>query len=86
MSIFLFGNKLVDGEVVLANGVKSEFEIAVECTLFDSSCWMYRVYGERNMEKSGFKICQTFYTNVDDVLIEAFKKLNSKSSKPELIT
>ena len=27
-----------------------------------------------------------FYTNVDDVLIEAFKKLNSKSSKSELIT
>ena len=41
---------------------------------------------EENMGKKWTQICQIFYTNVDDVLIEAFKKLNSKSSKSELIT
>ena len=30
VSIFLFGNKLNDTEIVFANGMKQEFEIAVE--------------------------------------------------------
>lgn len=33
IAIFLFGNKLDNGNVVLANGVRSEFEIAVESGL-----------------------------------------------------
>ena len=85
VSIFLFGNKLVDGEIVLANGVESEYKIALErhCLIVPVGCTGYMA--EEIWEKVNSNMSD-FYTNVDDVLIEAFKKLNSKSSKSELIT
>ena len=85
VSIFLFGNKLVDGEIVLANGVESEYKIALErhCLIVPVGCTGYMA--EEIWEKVDSNMSD-FYTNVDDVLIEAFKKLNSKSSKSELIT
>ena len=84
VAIFLFGNKLVNGEITLANGVESEYKIALErhCLIVPVGCTGYvaeKIWKEVNSNISNF------YTNVDDKLIEAFTKLNEKSNKSELI-
>lgn len=84
VAIFLFGNKLVNGEITLANGVESEYKIALErhCLIVPVGCTGYvaeKIWKEVNSNISNF------YTNVDDKLIEAFTKLNDKSNKSELI-
>lgn len=59
VSIFLFGNKLVDGEIVLANGVESEYKIALErhCLIVPVGCTGYMA--EEIWEK-WTQICQIF--------------------------
>ena len=84
VAIFSFGNKLVNGEITLANGVESEYKIALErhCLIVPVGCTGYvaeKIWKEVNSNISNF------YTNVDDKLIEAFTKLNEKSNKSELI-
>lgn len=84
VSIFVFGNKLSNGKIVIANGVKSEYEIAhknhnlivpVGCTGYAA----YEIWKEINDNMSDF------YTNVDEALKNAFDKLNKKSLNSELI-
>lgn len=84
VSIFLFGNKSNDSKIVLANGMKSELEIAVErhnlivpvgCTGYVA----YEIWNTINKDMSAF------YTNVDDALIAAFTKLNIKSDNSSLV-
>ena len=83
VSIFLFGNKLVNDEIVLANGMKSEYKIALEkhCLIVPVGCTGYmaqEIWKEVNANMLAF------YNNVDDILISAFKKLNCKSDNLEL--
>lgn len=84
VSIFLFGNKLVDGKIVLANGMESEYKIALErhCLIVPVGCTGYMA---EEIWKKVNSSMSDFYTNIDDVLIQAFKKLNYKSSKLEVI-
>lgn len=84
VSIFLFGNKLVDTEIISANGMKSEFEIAVEQhnLIVPIGCTGYvaqEIWDTINGNLSAF------YTNVDDVLTAAFAKLNIKSDNSSLV-
>ena len=84
VSIFLFGNKLNDTEIILANGMKSEFEIAVERhnLIVPVGCTGYvahEIWNTINKDMSAF------YTNVDDSLITAFGKLNTKSDNSSLV-
>ena len=84
VSIFLFGNKLVDSKVVLANGMRSEYEIAVDKhnLIVPVGCTGYiaqEIWNEVNKDLSAY------YTNVDDSLIEAFAKLNHKSNNYDLV-
>ena len=82
--IFLFGNKLVDTEIVLANGMRSELEIAVEKhnLIVPVGCTGYvaqEIWNTINGDLSAF------YTNVDDTLTAAFAKLNTKSDSSSLV-
>lgn len=86
VSIFIFGNKYDEKEekAVLAGGVMSEFKIAmsqhnlivpVGCTGYIAKQIWEKV--RRNLSE--------YYTNVDDSLISAFEKLNTKTNSEELI-
>ena len=84
VSIFLFGNKLVDGKIELANGMRSEYEIAVDKhnLIVPVGCTGYiaqEIWNEVNKDLSAY------YTNVDGLLIDAFVKLNIKSNNCDLI-
>lgn len=84
VSIFLFGNKLNDTKIISADGMKSEFEIAVKRhnLIVPVGCTGYvaqELWNRINKDMS------TFYTNVDDSLINAFTKLNIKSDKSNLV-
>ena len=84
VSIFLFGNKLNDTEIIFANGMKQEFEIAVERhnLIVPVGCTGYvahEIWNTINQDMSAF------YTNVDDSLIAAFTKLNTKSDNSSLV-
>lgn len=84
ISIFMFGNKSVNGNIVVANGVKSEYEIAcknhnlivpIGCTGYAA----HQIWNEVNDN-----MCN-FYTNVDETLKNAFNKLNIKSTPSDLV-
>ena len=84
ISVYLFGNKLDNGHIVPANGVKSEYEIAVDKhnLIVPVGCTGYvaqEIWNEVN-EK-----LDAYYTNVDKNLKKAFAKLNEKTGKEELI-
>ena len=84
VSVFLFGNKLVDGKVVLANGMRSEYEIAVDMhnLIVPVGCTGYiaqEIWNEINKDLSAY------YTNIDDPLKDAFAKLNMKCSNHDLV-
>ena len=85
VSIFLFGNKkLENGDIVLANGMQAELKIAKEKhnLIVPVGCTGYvaqEIWNEVNEDLS------LFYTNVDSVLIDAFKKLNCKDDKEQLV-
>lgn len=84
VSIFLFGNKLENEEIVLANGMRAEYEIALEnhCIIVPVGCTGYMA---QEIWKEVHENLSAFYTNVDDVLTSAFEKLNCKSDNPDLI-
>ena len=84
VSIFIFGNKLDNGTTVIANGVKSEYEIArkfhnlivpIGCTGYAAQ----EIWNEVNANMSDF------YTNVDVTLNDAFNKLNIKCDPSDMI-
>lgn len=84
ISIFLFGNKLNNTEVVLADGMKSELEIAKKMhnLIVPVGCTGYvaqEIWATVNNDMS------TFYTNVDDKITEAFAKLNTNSDNSNLV-
>ena len=84
VSVFLFGNKLVDGKVVLANGMRSEYEIAVDMhnLIVPVGCTGYiaqEIWNEINKDLSAY------YTHIDDPLKDAFAKLNLKCSNHDLV-
>lgn len=84
VSIFLFGNKLSDADVVLADGMKSELEIAEKMhnLIVPVGCTGYVAQDIWNTIN---KDLSAFYTNVDDTLIAAFTKLNIKSDGQNLV-
>ncbi len=84
VSLFLFGNKQKDGEIVLADGIEKEFDIAKEkhnilvpigCTGYMAER-LWHIIND-NMDK--------FYTNINDELREAFAKLNQKTDDEKLV-
>lgn len=85
ISIFLFGNKQEASEIILADGMKSEFEIAIRnhnlivpvgCTGFVAQEIWNRVNNSMT----------NFYTNIDNTLTTAFTRLNTRSDNKQLVS
>lgn len=84
ISIFVFGNKLENEKIVLANGMKSEFQIAKEQNnlIVPIGCTGYvaqEIWEEINEDLT------KYYNKVDEELKEFFAKLNSKVDNDTLI-
>lgn len=84
ISIILFGNKVENNEVVLANGIQSEYEIAREQhnLLVPVGCTGYmagQIWEDINKNLS------LFYDKVDEKLREGFAKLNEKTDNETLV-
>ncbi|MEA5084649.1 MAG: SIR2 family protein [Lachnospiraceae bacterium] len=81
ISIFVFGNKFNDktNQVVLANGMRSEFEIACKCNnlIIPVGCTGYIA---QEIWTEIHKDLEKFYPNVDQELISAFDRLNCKTN------
>jgi hypothetical protein len=84
IAIFFMGNKIINGEVALAEGMKEEFDIAIELGLIPIpiGCSGYMAnelwqFVDRNI--------QDYFDSTNKKLISAFKKLNDKVDKPEQI-
>ena len=71
-------------ETVLANGVKEEYQIAHEkrCLIVPVGSTGYMAAEIWQEIRSNLS---EYYTNVDDTLINAYEKLNSKAEDSELI-
>ena len=72
------------GKVVLANGMRSEYEIAVDMhnLIVPVGCTGYiaqEIWNEINKDLSAY------YTHIDDPLKDAFAKLNLKCSNYDLV-
>lgn len=83
VAIFIFGNKWSESGTILANGMRSEYEIAKErhCLIVPVGCTGFMAQEIWKEVKENLSV---FYTNVDDTLIAAFEKLNCKSVDEEL--
>lgn len=85
VSIFVFGNKMIqNGKIDLANGMKSEYEIAIEQhnLIVPVGCTGYmaqKIWTEISEDLS------KYYDNVDQNLQDAFVKLNTKTDNETLV-
>lgn len=84
ISIFLFGNKLEDEKIVLANGMQSEFQIAKEQhnLIVPIGCTGYvaqEIWEEVNKDLT------KYYNKVDENLKDTFALLNNKTDNDTLI-
>lgn len=84
ISIFMFGNKKERDEIVLANGVSTEFDIAVKMKniVIPIGCTGYMAHELWNEVNSNFK---KYYGCENSELMDTFKNLNCKSKNEELI-
>lgn len=84
ISIFVFGNKMIGRDVLMAEGMESEFKICVEQhnLVVPIGCTGYmaeKIWKEVNKDLS------KFYRNVDAKLADAFIKLNIKMDNEILV-
>ena len=81
IAIFMFGNKLVDGHVVDANGLDREFQIAL-----DQGCLVIPVGATGFLAEKMFNRVvgdwDSFFPNADSKLRTQFVKLGDKSASP----
>ncbi len=84
IAIFLFGNKLTGGNVILSNGMREEFEIAKNKGLFllpiGATGFMAKELWEEI--KTSF---DTLYPNIDSSIKDEFMLLGDGGKKPEEI-
>lgn len=79
ISIFVFGNKIDAGNIVIANGVLTEYETAVEQgnIIVPVGCTGYAA--KEIWDKINDNIVE-FYPRVDEMVAKAFKSLNEKGN------
>lgn len=84
IALFFMGNKLSDGNVILADGMREEFNIAIELGLFPipigCSGYMANVLWEEVSKQ-----LPAYFDTTNKQLVSAFNKLNDKIDKPEQI-
>lgn len=84
IAIFLFGNKIVDGNIILADGMLEEYQIALEKgnIIVPIGCTGYvaeEIWNKINLD------LDKYYKVVDDNLRNAYKKLSVKGEQKEVI-
>lgn len=84
ISIFLFGNKKNSGKIELADGVRSEYEIAVEQHNLLIPVGATGYVAREIWEEVNGNLTK-FYANVDDEFQDAFQKLNEKVDNEKLV-
>lgn len=84
ISIFLFGNKIENKKVVLANGVKSEFEIAIKQNNLIVPVG-YTGYMAKQIWEEVNKDLPKFYGTIDDKAKKSFNKLNIKADSKTMV-
>lgn len=73
IAIFIFGNKIQDGEIVLSNGMREEFEIAKENNLL-----LIPIGATGYISEEFYKELESDYSGC-----ELYKKLGDKSIEPD---
>ena len=84
ISLFVFGNKNIDGEIVDANGVWREFEISKElgntCIPIGMTGYVtHKIYLEIAQEP------EKYYSNPEEIIPHIEKLADDKTSQPEAI-
>ena len=84
ISIFLFGNKVEAGNIVTANGVLTEYEIAVEQgnLIVPIGC---TGYAAKEIWDKTFDDIKKTNSKIDKKFEEAFKRLNEKSDSATMV-
>lgn len=85
ISIYLFGNKKQDDNIVEANGVKTEFDIAIEAKhiVIPVGCTGYMA--QKLWEQINLNI-EEYYGKVNDEVRKVFQSLNTKMSNDEIVS
>ncbi len=85
ISIYLFGNKKQDGNIVEANGVKTEFAIALDAKhiVIPVGCTGYMA--QKLWEQINLNI-EKYYGKVSNEVLEVFQCLNTKMSNEEIVS
>ena len=85
ISIYLFGNKKQDGNIVEANGVEAEFNIALEAKhiVIPVGCTGYMA--QKLWKQVNLNI-EKYYDKVNNEILEAFQHLNKKMSNEEIVS
>ena len=85
ISIYLFGNKKQDGNIVEANGVKAEFDIAIDAKhiVIPVGCTGYMA--QKLWEQINLNI-EEYYGKVSNEVLEVFQCLNTKMSNEEIVS
>ena len=84
ISIFLFGNKKNSGKIELADGVRSEYGIAVEQHNLLVPVGATGYVAREIWEEVNGNLAK-FYAHVDDEFRDAFQKLNVKVDNEKLV-
>ena len=85
ISIYLFGNKKQDGNIVEAKGVEAEFNIALEAKhiVIPVGCTGYMA---QKLWKQVNSNIEKYYDKVNNEILEAFQHLNKKMSNEEIVS
>lgn len=84
IAIFMFGNKLVDGKVVEANGLEREFQIALEQGCQPVPIGATGFLAEKMFDRVIYDF-DTFYPKTDADFKALFVKLGDKSALPSAL-
>ena len=85
ISIYIFGNKKQDDNIVEANGVKTEFDIAIDAKhiVIPVGCTGYMA--QKLWEQINLNI-EEYYGKVNDEVRKTFQSLNTKMSNDEIVS
>ena len=85
ISLYIFGNKKQDDNIVEANGVKTEFDIAIDAKhiVIPVGCTGYMA--QKLWEQINLNI-EEYYGKVNDEVRKTFQSLNTKMSNDEIVS
>ena len=85
ISIYIFGNKKQDDNIVEANGVKTEFDIAIDAKhiVIPVGCTGYMA--QKLWEQINLNI-EEYYGKVNNEVRKTFRSLNTKMSNDEIVS